>query len=95
MPAYLVVTGTIHDTSKWAAYRSAVLPLIQSFGGAHITAGGRSELLEGSDATIAMFEFASMRELRAFWVSPEYIPIKELRCGVADLNIWAVPTAAS
>jgi uncharacterized protein (DUF1330 family) len=33
-----------------------------------------------------------MTELHAFWESPEYAPIKELRRGVADLNIWAVPS---
>jgi uncharacterized protein (DUF1330 family) len=40
MPAYLIVAGSINDPHKWAAYRVAVLPLIQRFGGIHRTGGG-------------------------------------------------------
>jgi uncharacterized protein (DUF1330 family) len=93
MPAYLIVAGSINDPHKWAAYRVAVLPLIQRFGGIHRTGGGGAELLEGAKSTIAIFEFPSIRELHAFWQSPEYAHIKELRRGAAELNVWAVPTA--
>jgi uncharacterized protein (DUF1330 family) len=93
MPAYLIVAGSINDPHKWATYRGAVLPLIQQFGGIHLTGGGGAELLEGTKSTIAIFEFPSMSELHAFWESPEYASIKELRRGVADLNIWAVPSS--
>jgi uncharacterized protein (DUF1330 family) len=91
-PAYLIVVGSINDPHEWAVYRAVVLPLIQRFGGIPLTGGGGAELLEGAKNTIVIFEFPSMTELHAFWESPEYAPIKELRRGVADLNIWAVPS---
>ena len=92
MSALLVIAGAINDPEKWAAYRSAVLPLIQRFGGTHMTRSGASQVLEGACNTIAMFEFPSMNELRSFWESSEYISVKELRRDAADLTIWAVVT---
>jgi uncharacterized protein (DUF1330 family) len=38
-----------------------------------------------------MFEFPSMDAIRAFWHSPDYVPIKTLREGIATINVWAFP----
>jgi uncharacterized protein (DUF1330 family) len=48
MPAYLVITGSIQNAEAWTKYRKAVLPLIESFGGTHLNATGRPQLLEGA-----------------------------------------------
>lgn len=95
MPAYLLIEGTISDRNKWTEYRQAVLPLIAQFGGKHITRGGGVERLEGGrdDWSIALFEFPSMEAVHAFWNSPDYAPIRALRHGAADLDVWAVPGA--
>jgi uncharacterized protein (DUF1330 family) len=37
-----------------------------------------------------MFEFPSMEDLRAFWNSPEYVPVNKLREAAAVLDVWAV-----
>jgi uncharacterized protein (DUF1330 family) len=37
------------------------------------------------------FEFPDMDAIRAFWDSPDYVPIKKLREGIATLNVWAFP----
>lgn len=93
MTAYLVMQITVSDEEHWRNYREAVVPLIVRFGGRHVTASGAVELLEGSDdrRRVAMFEFPSMAAIRAFWNSPDYVPVKELRRGAAILNVWAVP----
>ena len=95
MAAYLVMTIAIRDDAAWRTYRDAVIPLIAQFGGRHATGQGAVERLEGPDdgRCIAMFEFASMANIRAFWNSPEYGPVKELRQGAATLEAWAVPGA--
>jgi hypothetical protein len=36
-----------------------------------------------------MFEFPSMKAIHAFWNSPEYVAVKELRRDAATLDIWA------
>lgn len=93
MAAYLVMQIAISDADQWRKYREAVVPLITGFGGKHMTKSGGFELLEGRDdgRRIAIFEFTSMDAIHAFWDSPEYIPVKELRRGAAILDVWAVP----
>ncbi len=92
MTAYLIMQITVADEEQWLEYRHAVVPLIMDFSGAHITKGG-IETLEGCDGgeRVAMFEFPSMEAIRAFWDSPRYGAMKELRRGAATLNVWAVP----
>ena len=92
MTAYMLVQGTITDEARYAEYRRAVVPLIETFGGKHVR-GGAVELLEGrqDERRTALFEFPSVQAIHAFWNSPEYGPVKELRRGAADLEIWAIP----
>ncbi len=92
MPAYLIIEGEITDRAKWAAYRAAVLPLIVRFGGTRLTQGAGVRSLEGRGArpAFAMFEFATPEAIERFWHSPDYQPVKALRQGAADLDIFIV-----
>jgi uncharacterized protein (DUF1330 family) len=92
MSAYFIVQATISDESQYQKYREAVVPLINNHGGRLVIRAGKSDLLEGSsDARrLVVFEFPSMDAIRAFWNSPEYVPVKKLRQGAATLDIWAV-----
>ncbi len=92
MTAYMIVQGTITNAEQYGAYREAVVPLIETFGGKHVR-GGEVELLEGrkDERRIALFEFPSMEAIHAFWNSPDYGHVKELRRDAAVLEIWAVP----
>lgn len=95
MTAYLAIQVTITDEARWATYRDAVGPLIAAFGGKRVSRGAGADLLEGRDdgRRIVLFEFPSMDAIHAFWRSPEYQPVKELRRGAATLEAWAVPGA--
>ena len=89
MAAYLVVQVTITDEGQWATYRDAVGPLIAKFGGKRASQGAGADLLEGRNdgRRIVLFEFPAMDAIHAFWHSPEYQPVKELRRGGA----WSGP----
>lgn len=93
MPAYLVVQATITDEPQYQKYREAVVPFIASFGGRFAARGAKVEVLEGDHDTrsVVMFEFPTMEAIRAFWNSPDYVPIKKLREGIATINVWAFP----
>jgi uncharacterized protein (DUF1330 family) len=62
-----------------------------------VARGAKVEILEGEhDARpVVMFEFPSMEAIRAFWNSPEYVPVKKRREGIATLNVWAFPGVAA
>ena len=93
MAAYLMVQSTIKDEGQYQKYRTAVVPFISTFGGKIAARGAKVEILEGEHdlRLIVMFEFPSMEAIHAFWNSPDYVPIKKLREGIATLNIWAFP----
>ena len=91
MAAYLVVQNTIKDEAQYQKYREAVVPFMASFGAKLVARGAKVEVLEGEHDTrpVVMFEFPTMEAIHAFWNSPDYVPIKKLREGIATLNIWA------
>ena len=95
MSAFLMIQGTISNQERWQQYRSAVVPLIERFGGKHISKPGQVEVLEGTRRgwIVVLFESPSMDSLHLFWESPEYVPIKQLRQDAADLDIVAVERA--
>ena len=95
MAAYLFIQGEVSDKARYKAYQEAVQPLIGRFGGRFLASGWGLEVLEGGydGRRLVVFEFPSIARLKAFWDSPEYIEVKRLREGAAELDIWAVPGA--
>lgn len=93
MSAYFVVQATISDEPQYQKYREAVVPLIARFGGKLTVRGAKVDVLEGEHDTrpVVMFEFPNMAAVHAFWSSPDYVPIKKLREGIATINVWAFP----
>ncbi|WP_442861762.1 DUF1330 domain-containing protein [Burkholderia sp. PAMC 26561] len=73
----MLVQALINDDNKYGQYRQAVMPLINAFGGKPVR-GGKVEQLEGraDGRRIALFEFPSIEAIRAFWNSPQYVPVK-------------------
>ena len=95
MVAYFIVQASIKDEFGFQKYREAVVPFISGFGGKLVARGAKVEVLEGEHDTrpVVMFEFPSMEAIHAFWDSPDYVPIKKLREGIATINVWAFPGA--
>ena len=64
-----------------------------AFGGKFAAKGAKVEVLEGEHdtRTVVMFEFPTMEAIHAFWNSPDYVPIKKMREGIATLNVWVFP----
>ena len=93
MVAYVMVQATISNEEQYQIYREAVVPFIMKFGGKFVVKGGEVDVLEGQPdpRSMVVFEFPSMEAIRAWWDSPEYVPIKKLREGAGIVNIWAVP----
>ena len=88
MAAYLLVSITVTDPVRFAAYRDAAPAVIAAHGGRYIVRGGDVEALEGTHdgRRIVILEFPSMEALHAFWNSPEYARAKALRAGAAELD---------
>lgn len=92
MAAYLMVQMTVSDPEQYQVYGKAVVPVIAKHGGKFIARGGTVEALERrhDGRRMVVFEFPSMEAVKAFWNSPEYVPMKKLRENAAVLDVWAV-----
>ena len=92
MPAYLVAEVQVHDTEGYEAYRAGVLAAARPYGGRYVVRGGQTELLEGAPppARVVIVEFDSMSQLKAFWESPQYVPLRRIRERCATSRIFAV-----
>jgi uncharacterized protein (DUF1330 family) len=95
MAAYFVVQATVTDEPRFQKYREAVVPFIAKFGGKVVAKGAKVTVLEGAHDTrpVVMFEFPTMEAIHAFWDSPDYVPIKKMREGIATIDLWAFPGA--
>lgn len=93
MPAYLVAQIKVTREDGWPEYRQQVGPVFAKFGGRYLVRGGPVETLEGAHdgRRLVIFEFPDMDAIRAAWTSPEYAPVKRLREGSGDVDVWAVP----
>ena len=94
-PAYMVVTGVVHDREAFGAgYAAKLPPLYDKFGGTYI-AIGRSEnieILEGdqSFSSYVIGQWPSREAALAFWNSPEYEQIRKDRIegGWGDFDVY-------
>jgi len=92
MSAYLIAHVDVTNPEGYEEYRAQVPAVIAAYGGRYLVRGGACEVLEGSGASgrRVVLEFASMAKLKAFWDSPEYRPLRDLRERNATSTIVAV-----
>ncbi|MDO9709831.1 DUF1330 domain-containing protein [Paracraurococcus lichenis] len=80
MTAYLLATVRVTDPAGFGEYIRRVGPMIARFGGRYLVRGGPAQAVEGDPVeVVAVVEFADMPALRAFWDSPDYAPLRDLR----------------
>ena len=92
MPAYIIADITVTDRGGFEAYRKAVPAVIAAHGGRYVVRGSPRTPLEGepSSSRLVILEFPDMEQLRAFWSSPDYAPLKTLRQRSSTCRIEAV-----
>ena len=93
MTAYLIASLDIHDPATYQRYREQVSPLIARFGGRYLVRGGEIETKEGdlSLKRLIILEFPDMPTAQAFYDSPEYQPVMQLRLQSATSSVALVP----
>ena len=81
MAAYLIAEHLIADAERFEEYRSKVAPMIERHGGRYLTRGGSHRVLDGSwhPTRAVIIEFPDMAALMAWYESPEYQPLIEVR----------------
>jgi uncharacterized protein (DUF1330 family) len=92
MPAYLYASEEIIDPAGHAEYRKRVPAILAAYGGRFLVRGGAVELLEGdlTPERVVLVEFPNMAQLKAFYESPEYQSILDIRKRSAKSHLFAV-----
>jgi uncharacterized protein (DUF1330 family) len=92
MAAYLIAEHLIADADRFEDYRSKVAPMIERYGGRYLTRGGSHRVLDGDwhPTRAVIVEFPNMAALTAWYESPEYQPLIELRRGAGKDVILAL-----
>lgn len=93
MAAYVIVDlQQLVDGDKMAAYRPHGAAAVEKYGGRYIARGGKLDSLEGDwgSQRIAILEFESLEQARAWYDSPEYAAARQLRGGAAAMRMLAV-----
>ncbi len=82
MAAYLIFElGQVADAAAIGEYVERGPAIVQQYGGRYLARGQQAEVVEGDHPPCAMvlIEFPSMAQLKAFYDSPEYTPLRQLR----------------
>ncbi len=98
MPAYMIVTATIHDRESFVkGYGAAAAELLSRFGGRYVLRGPGATTLEGDwpdGASMVISEWPDKASALAFWNSPEYAEVRRLRDGAADVQVMLIEAPA-
>lgn len=81
-PLYLVAELTVHDPEKLLQYAGQVQPVLERFGGRIVATFPPSpDAIEGDwqPQVLVIQRWRSPEDFRAFWSSPDYAPLRELR----------------
>ena len=82
MSAYLIVNvAEVTDVAMYARYREQVSEEVRRAGGRYLARGGEVSVLEGDwrPNRLIVVEFESAEAARAWWSSPEYAALRDLR----------------
>ena len=91
MPAYVIADIDVHDTAAYDDYRKGVEATVAKFGGRFIVRGGAVKAVEGQwrPKRLVVIEFPDMAALDAWYASPDYKPLLDLRLAASSGRLIA------
>ncbi len=92
MAAYLFANVEITDPAGYEEYKKGVPATIAAYGGRYLTRAGATEVLEGGwvPRRVVILEFPSTARLKAWYDSPEYRKLREIRHRTANSTLVAI-----
>lgn len=92
MTAYVVSRVEIRDPDAMQRYLAEAPPTVERFGGRYLVRGGSVNALEGTwdHDRMVIVEFATKDAALAWYGSPDYRPLRDLRQSAAEAVILLV-----
>lgn len=92
MPAHVVADVQVIDPTGFEVYRNAVQSVVEACGGTFIARGGAIEVLDGDwqPSRLTLLKFDSVAQAKAWYDSPIYRPLRDIRSRTTKTNILIV-----
>lgn len=89
MSAYVITDVEIRDGDLFGQFFERVTGTVEAHGGRFVARGGEIQVRLGSWAPkrLAIMEFGSMEQVRAWLDSPEFTALDDLRTRAANINL--------
>ena len=97
MSVYVIVEVEILDHAAYETIKQLTPPIVAQYGGKYLARGGETEVLEGSwtPLRLVILEFENAERAKAWWHSPEFAPIKEMRNQSTHTNMVLIEGKAA
>jgi uncharacterized protein (DUF1330 family) len=92
MPAYVIAEVEVTDPVAFGEYVKVIPATVAAHGGTYVARGSAVEVLEGDWAPkrLVILKFDSIAQAKAWYESPEYRPLLEIRKRTAKSKILIV-----
>jgi len=94
-PTYVIAEIEVTDADSFREYAPRVQPSFAPFGGRYLVRGGKTHVFAGDPPRrVVVLAFDSMEQVQAWYASPAYEVLKELRDKAGRARIFAVEGSA-
>ena len=95
MPAFVIAEIEVKDPRAYDEYKKGVGATVEKFGGRFLVRGGKVTTYEGGwkPERMIVIEFPDTKALDAWYNSPDYKPLLELRLSAAGGRLIGVEGA--
>lgn len=92
MPAYVIFDVEVKDVTRYQDFIAGVKPVMEAAGARYLARGGLHRVVEGDwePRRLVVMEFPSIEAWDAFYASPAYEPLRQLREECSSARLVAV-----
>ena len=92
MAGFVIIDVEITDAERYGDFMEKVTATVEAYGGKFVVRGGPFNVIEGdwTPNRLALLEFATVEDSRAWLDSPEYNALNEIRTSSSNINMVVV-----
>ena len=95
MAGFVMIDVEITDAERYGEFMEKATATVEAYGGKFTVRGGTFDVIEGdwTPNRLALLEFATVEDSRAWLASPEYNALNEIRTSSSNINMVVVEGA--
>ena len=95
MAGFVIIDVEITNAERYGEFMEKVTATVEAHGGKFTVRGGAFDVIEGdwTPNRLALLEFATVEDSKAWLASPEYNALNEIRTSSSNINMVVVEGA--